>query len=110
MTISSGKINRQQPRPPSNIPYTIRRLRALPQGKEAIYYRGDFDTDIAACDPTRRGDRGAPGYGALLRSVRGIARDLAAQGRVILLERGATHASPKGDFRVTEYVAIGNAP
>ncbi len=118
--IASGRVTRPTPPTPSNVPYTIQRLMALPQGKEIVYYRGDFDADITRCNRTGH-DRGAPNYAALLRSIRDAAQDLSAQGKIILPEerpgiRSGVHYDTHGGGRravpytakYTEYVAIGN--
>ncbi|MDO8407943.1 MAG: hypothetical protein Q7S95_01760 [bacterium] len=91
----------------NNFPPTIQRLQALPQGKEMVYYRGKFTTDLGACAPRNHGDRGAPRCEALLRSVRNAAKALAAVGKVRLEQRRLTLTDCNGDFHVTEYVAIG---
>lgn len=96
---------RQRPQP-TRIPYTIERLNSLRQGQEMVYYRGNFERDIAACDPSPGAHgqfREAPGYRALLRSIRSAAKALQESGRVLLIER--SHADARRTY--TEYVAIG---
>jgi hypothetical protein len=88
-------------------PFTIQRLNSLKRGEEMVYYKGNFESDIARCDPIKGGtglDVGAPMYQALLRSIKDTAWSLAQQGMVRIFERPVTRDF--GKLRYTEYVAV----
>lgn len=87
-------------------PFTIARLNSLKRGEEMIYYKGQFDRDIANCEPLKgRDDGGAPLYQSVLRAVRDTAWSLAQQGMIRISERPVTRDF--GKLRYTEYVAVG---
>lgn len=73
----------------AKVPDTIARLRALrPDEGPMVYYRGNFDLDIARCD-TVLGESGsdAPACRALLNRIRETAKYLAKGGKVQLEQR-----------------------
>jgi len=112
MASSSGRVNRQQPQQLSSDDtpytiYTIARLEACSgwQGHEVVYYRGNFDKDIAACAPVR--PRQETPHAAVLRSVRDVAEALAAAGKLRLEKRHLMLPHRNGDIHITKYVAIG---
>lgn len=88
---------------------TTERLKALRPGERLVYYRGDFDADIARSNPKTevrwrgdsRKDAGALTYRALLLHVWKTALDLAKAGRIKL------HREQTERYRQYKYVAVG---
>lgn len=84
----------------TGLPYTVARLIDIEPGAEIVYYRGNFDSDLANTSFHQ-----APTYRELLAKVRDIAERLQREGRVRLEER-PIHRT---DHRYVEYIAIGLA-
>jgi bifunctional DNA-binding transcriptional regulator/antitoxin component of YhaV-PrlF toxin-antitoxin module len=81
---------------PDGLPDTVRRLVNIKPGQQVVYYRGDFDADVAV-------PRISPIYRSLIERIRETALSLQKSGNVTLLEREISRRSHSS----TEHVAIG---
>jgi hypothetical protein len=79
--------------------WTTERLTALRPGERFMYYRGDFDTDIA------RSSRNAPTYSNVLSAVKDIAAALSRQGHIDIEMTELESGKARGP--VYQYVAVG---
>lgn len=87
------------------VPQTVRHLRTLGPGERLIYYRGNFDFDIARCKPSGGDSVGAPLYCHVLQTIRKTAGELELLGKVTL-SQGIVSLTD-GQRLYIEYIATG---